>query len=312
MNLANCASPDSIFNVGLPLCDLAKSRMKGVIFLDRGVYWTPAQRASVVAFITELKAKTIAARGSRAYPIYDILNFEDNTSDPQTGGIGNLTPATIIVQDQIPVFRFGYNGTEARHKRMAGLNGASLDVLFVDDKYAVYGTQSGDNFKGYSVLQAYTDTSKFIVQDAINQYGFRLTLGSITEYRDNSAYVVTNSTLLTAVGLVNINMSVLSNVDNVYKIKIVADGGTDLEPLHGAAIAALTFTATNLQTGAAIAITSVADDTALDALTVTFNAGAYTALASGDRIQLNGPSASDLSGAGVKPYEFVPLVITKP
>ncbi|HYD90286.1 MAG TPA: hypothetical protein VEA37_02225 [Flavobacterium sp.] len=312
MNLANCASPDTVFNVGIPLCDLAKKKIKGVILLDKGVVFTPSQRASVAAFLAELKLKVVAARGSRAYPIFDINNFEDNTGDPTTGAIGNLSTATIVTSDAVPTFRFGYNGSEARHKRMALMAGASLDVLFVDDGYAIYGTQKGDDFGGYSVLQAYVDTSKFIVGDATNQYAFRLTLGSIVEYRENSAYVVGNSTLTTVQGLIDVVMSKLSNSANVYKIKMIADGGTDLEPLHGAAIAGLTFTAIDLQTGAAFTITSIADDPALDALTVTLDSTLYTALASGDKIQLNPPSASALSAAGVKPFEFIPLVITKP
>lgn len=152
MGLANCASPDSVFNVGIPPCDLSKKKMKGVIFMDQGVAFTPSDLASVAAFIGAIKAKTYAPRGQRVYPIWDILNFEDNTGDPSTGGIGNLSTATIVVSDAIPSFSFGYNGSEARHKRMAAMSSASLDVMFVDEGWAVYGTREGDNFAGFTVL----------------------------------------------------------------------------------------------------------------------------------------------------------------
>lgn len=313
LNLANCASPDSIFNVGVPPCDLAKKKIKGAIFADKDVTFTGADVASVAAFIAAVKTKTTAARGSRVYPIWDILNFEDNTGDPATGGIGNLTTATIITQDAVPSFRFGYNGTEARHKRMAAMVGASLDVFFVDEAYAVYGTQDAEGvFGGFSVLQAYADTSKFPVADAINQYSFRVTLGSITEYRDNSLYVVTNSGILAAVGLVNVQLSQLSEAANVHKIQAIADGGTNLQPLYGTAIAGLTWTATNLETGASFAVTSVAEDAALEAFTVTLDAAAWTALTAGDRVQINGPSAAALAGVNVKPFEMISVIVTKP
>jgi hypothetical protein len=312
MDTANCASPDSVFNAGVPLCDLAKGKFKGVILMDRGVVFTPAECASVATFIAAVKTKTTAARGGRVYPIWDINNFEDNTGDPSTGGIGNLSTATIVTSDAVPTFRLGYNGSEARLKRMALMAGASLDALFVDDKFAVYGTAKGDDLGGYSVLQAYHDTSKFIVADAVNQYSFRLTLGSIAEYRDLSRYVVTNSGIIAAVALINVQMKELSHASNVYKIKMIADGGTDLEPIHGAAIAGLTFTARNVQTGAAFTVTSVADDTALDALTVTLDSTAYTALASGDKVEILGPTAAALAAAGVKPFEFISVIITKP
>jgi hypothetical protein len=312
LDLANCASQDSVFNVGTPLCDLAKKKMKGVILADSGVTFTGSEIASVAAFIAAVKTKTTAARGGRVYPIWDINNFEDNTGDPATGGIGNLSTATIVTQDAVPVFRFGYSGTEARHKRLAVMAGMTLDVFFVDEGYAVYGTDDGSGgFKGFDVLQAYAYTSKFIVADAINQYSFRLTLGDITQYRDTSLYVVANSGLAAAVGLINIKLVELSNASNVYKIKAIADGGTDIEPLHGAALAALTWTAVNLQTGAAFTITSVADDTSLDAFTITLDSTAYGLLSSGDKIQIYGPTPAAMSAAGVKPFEMIPVIITK-
>lgn len=312
LNVANCARQDGVFNTGVPPCDLAKGKIKGVIFADKGVTFSAAETASAAAFIAAVKTKTTAARGSRVYPVWDLLNFEDNTGDPSTGSVGNLSTATIVTSDAVPAFSFGYNGTEARHRRMAEMAGASLDVFFVDDKFAVYGTTVEGEFAGYSVLQAYVDTSKFIVSDSVNQYRFRVTLGSISEYRENSAYVVANSTISSAAGLVNVNMSVLSSAANVHKIKIIADGGTDLEPLYGAAVAGLTFTAENLGTGATVTVTSVADDTALDALTVTLDSTAWSALGAGGRVQLNGPAAAALAAAGVKPFEFQSVIITKP
>ena len=311
MNLANCANPDSVFNTGIPLCDLAKGKIKGIILMDRGVVATPSDRASTAAFLAWLRTGTTAARGSRIYPILDLNNFEDNTGDPSTGGIGNLTTATIIVSDAIPAFRFGYNGSEARHKRMSLMNGASLDVMFIDDKFAVYGTQKGDDLGGYSVLQAYADTSKFIVADAVNQYGFRLTLGSITEYRDSSAYVVTNSSIMTLQGLIDVQMTYLSNVAEAIKYQPIADGGTNLEPANGGAIDGLTHTAVNLETGNAITVDSVADSPSDDSILVTLDDLAWAALASGDRVQIYGPSAAALAGVGVKPYEFIPFIVTK-
>lgn len=312
LGLANCASQDSVFNVGVPPCDLAKKRMKGVIFADKGVTFSGADIASVNSFIGAVKTKTTAARGGRVYPIWDLLNFEDNTGEPSTGSVGNLTTATRITSDAIPAFRYGYNGTEARHKRIAAMMGASLDVFFVDEQFAVYGTEvAAGEFGGFSVLQAYADTSKFPVADSVNQYSFRVTLGSIAQYRDQSLYVVTNAGILAATGLININLIEDSNIANVYKIGVIADGGTNLEPLYGGDLDGLTWTATNLETGNAITVTSVADDTANKVLTITFDSTAYTALNSGDRIQLMGPSAADMATAGVKPYEIISLVITK-
>lgn len=312
VNTANCTSPDSVFNTGIPLCDVKKKKIKGVIFADAGVSFSGGDLASVASFIAAVKTKTTAARGGRVYPIWDLLNFEDNTGDPATGSTGNLTTATTVTSDAIPAFRFGYNGTEARHARMAAMNSMNLDVFFVDEGYTVYGTATGEGeFAGFSVLQAYADVSRFPVSDTVNQYAFRITLGDISQYRENSRYVVTNSGLLTAVGLQNVQLVELSAATNVFKIQPIVDGGTNLEPLHGAALAALTFTAQNLETGDAFVVTSVADDTALDALTITLNSTAWTALSADDRVQINGPSAAAMSAAGIKPFEILPVIVTK-
>lgn len=309
---ANCAAPESVFNTGIPPCDLKKKKMKGVIFTDAAFRITPVQAATSASLLAYLRTASTAARGLRIYPLFDLQNLEDNTGDPATGAIGNLTTATFITSDSVPGFRFGYDGTELRHQRMSAMNGMSLRVFLVDEQYAVYGTRDGDNMMGFSVLQAYGDTSKFPIADAVNQYAFRITLGSVVEYRDLSRYVVLNSGLLTIQGLINVQLTELSKAANVFKIQPIADGGTNLEPQNGAAIAGLTFTAIDLQTGDPFIITSAADDTALDAITITGDSTAWTALASGDQIQLYGPTAAALSGAGVKPYEFLPVIITKP
>jgi hypothetical protein len=312
LSLANCASPDSVFNVGVPLCDLSKKKIKGVIFADKGVSFSGSEIASSSAFIEAVKTKTTAARGGRVYPIWDINNFEDNTGDPATGGVGNLTTATIVVSDAVPSFSFGYNGSEARMKRMSAMAAASLDIFFVDEQFAVFGTEDSEGvFGGYSVLQAYHDTSKFIVADAVNQYRFRVTLGSIAEYRDQSHYVLTNVGILAAKGLVNVTLSKASNSTNVYKIDAIADGGTNFAELHGTAVAAMAWTAKNLQTSAALTVTSIAYDSTLKCFTVTIDATAYGQLASGDKFQLSGPSAATLSAGSVKPFEMLSLTITK-
>lgn len=312
LGLANCASKDSIFNTGVPLCDLAKKKIKGVIFADKGTTFSGADIASTASFIAAVKTKTTAARGGRVYPVWDILNFEDTTGDPSTGAVGNLSNATIITQDASPAFRFGYNGSEARAARMAAMNGASLDMFIVDDQFAVYGASKNGGFGGFSVLQAYHYTTKFITGDAVNQYSFRVTLGDISEYRDTSTYVVTNSGILAAVGLINIQQKKFDLTSNVLKVEALADGGTNLEPLYGAELAAETWTLTNLDTGENVAITSVAKDDADDVFVVTIDTTAYTAAASGTRFQLDGPTAADMSAAGVKPFEFVGFVFEKP
>lgn len=314
MNVANCTNPDSLFNTGVPPCDVKRQKIRGIIFLDKGVYFTPADMATVASFIAALKTKTTAPRGQRAYPMFDLLNFADGTAEPATGGVGNLSTATFMVNEAVPVFTYGYDGSEARHKTMSAMLSSSLDMMLVDAGWAVYGCcTDGTNLKGYSVLQLYPYIPKFVVADSVDQYHFRATLSNITEYREQSAYFVANSGLVNVQGLINFKLMELSHTTNVYKIQAIADGGTSMGILYGATLAAMTFTAKDLDNNnATIAITSVAYDATLDALTVTFDSTAWPALPSGHRIQLSPPIASVLSTGGIKPYEGFSVIITKP
>jgi len=313
-NIPDCASPESLFNTGKPLCDVIKGiPKKGVIILDKGTTFSAANGASAAAFIAALKTKTTAARGGRVYPIWDINNFEEDTPDPTTGGLGNMTTEQIFISDPIPSFRIGYGGGELQHKRLSLMSGGSYDIMIVDDSFNVYGTATADGgMKGFSVSQLFVYPSKFRVADGVNQYSFRVQLADISEYRENSSMIKTNSTLLTAYGLITVQLAELSKSANVVKVLAVADGGTNLEPVYGTAISGLTWTAKYVSDGTAFTVTSVADNTTDDAYNVTLDSTLWAALASGDQVQIYGPTAAALAGASVAPYEMVSVIVTKP
>lgn len=312
INLPDCATLETTFNTGVPLCDLIKKKIIGVIFADSGVFFTPAHCASTSAFLTELGVKTTAARGLRCYPLWDIRNFEDQTGEPTKGGVGNLTTSQVTVGDGIPAFQLGYKGGELQHAILTKVEAGRYDVFLVDEAFVVYGTRSGDNVVGFSTEQIYVNPSKFPVSDYVNQYSFSITFGSMIEYKSNSAFVVTNSGITAKVGLINVPLSVLSSAANVHKILAVAAGGTNLQPLYGTAISGLTWTAKNKQTGAAFTVTGVANNATDDTYDVTLDTTAWTALASGNKVEISGPTAAALSGASVAPYEMFSVTVTKP
>ena len=312
MNLPDCATLETSFNSGIPLCDLIKKKIIGVIFADSGVYFSAAHRASATAFLTELAAKTIAARGSRVYPLWNIRNFDDQTGEPTKGGVGNLSTAQVNISDAIPSFNLGYKGGELGHAILTKVEAGSYDVFLVDEAFVVYGTKSGDNMVGFTTEQIYVNPSKFPVSDYVNQYSFSITFASMLEYKSQSAFVVTNNGLVANVGLINVPLTLLSSATNVHKVLPIATGGTNLEAVYGTAISALTWTAKNAVTGAAFTVTGVADSPSDDSYAVTLDTTMWTALASGGTVAIYGPTAALLAGASVKPYEMQPLIVTKP
>lgn len=311
LNLPSCATEETTFNSGVPLCDLKKKKIIGVIFADSGVYFSAAHRASASAFLTELAAKTTAERGQRCYPLWNIRNIEDQTGEPTKGGVGNLSTSQVPISDGIPSFNFGYNGGELQHAILAKVESGNYDVFLVDAAFTVYGTTSGNNMVGFTTEDIYVNPSKFPVADFVNQYSFTIAFASMLEYKANSAFVVTNSAITTKVGLINVPLAVLSSASNVHKILAVAVGGTNLQELYGTAISGLTWTATNVQTGASFTVTSVANNATDDCYNVTLDSTAWTALSSGDQVEIKGPLPAALAGASVSPYEMISVIVTK-
>lgn len=311
-NLVILEGGQSTFNVGKPPADFKKMKMKGVIFLDAGVEIPAEKLGSVASLITALKEGAVAERGSRVYPIWDLLNFTDNTGDPATGSVGNLSTATTVVNDAVPAFKFGYDGTELRHRNIAAMMGLGLDVMFVDEGYRLYATDGANGgIKGFSSMQQYVDTTKFPVADTVDQYAFRVTLGSAVEYRDRFVAIMANQGITAVQGLINVNMEVVSHVANVLHLKPIADGGKNLEPQYGAILDGLTFEAIVLKNGATLAVTSIADNAVGEDLILTLDTTAYNALTAGDEIQIISPSPAALSAANVKPYEILSFNIVK-
>lgn len=312
LNLPNCATAETQFNTGAPLCRLKKKKLIGVIFADTGVYFTPAHRASASAFLTELGVKTTAVRGSRAYPLWNIRNMDDQTGEPTKGGVGNLTTTQANVADAIPQMQFGYDGDEIQHRILSIVESGSYDVFLVDEGFTVYGTTSGENLVGFTTEQIYVNISKFPVSDFVNQYSFSITFSSMIEWKSNSAFVVTNSAVTTKVGLINVPLAILSSAANVHKVLAVAAGGTNLQVLYGTAISALTWTAKKTSDGTAFTVTGTANNATDDTYDVTLDSTMWTALGSGESVDIYGPTAAALAGANVSPYEMFKVTVTKP
>lgn len=312
LNLGDCATLETTFNTGVPLCDIIKKKLIGAIFADKGVFFTAAHRASVAAFLAELGAKTIAARGLRTYPLWNLRNFADETGQPTKGGLGNLTTSQVIVADGIPAMSFGYKGGEIQHAVLAKVEAGNYDIFLVDEAYRIYGTKSGDNMVGFSTEQIYVNISKFPVTDYVNQYSFSITFGSMIEWKAQSCFFVLNANITSNVGLLNVTPTLLSLTSNVAKLKYVAIGGTDLEPLYTTSISGLAHTAINVQTGAAFTVTGTADSPSDDSYAVTLDTTAWGLLTSGDKVKIIPPTPAALAGASVKYFEIYPFIVTKP
>jgi hypothetical protein len=204
LNIPSCGV-NSTGNTGAESCDVIRKVPKGVILTDGGVSFSPTDRASIPTFIAALRAKTVAARGSRVYPINDLVNWEDKSSEASRGSLGNLTQAQVDLVDAIPEFECRHFNGEAYHKKLSRFNSQQPRIFIYDDANQIFGTvDSNGNFKGFTTTQFRTLFAKFADSGNSAQYGFKLVLKSAGEYRDNSGYMVLDSTLTALSGLIDV------------------------------------------------------------------------------------------------------------
>lgn len=315
MNTGVCG-PDGTLATGKPFCDIIKGRMKGLLYADQGVTFSEADMASQATFLAAVALKSRAPRGSRVYPLWDLNDFDDNTPEPATGSLGNLTTKTIYTTDPVPAFSFGYPGGELLLKKLLQLEVGQYDLFLVDSNFVVYGKglTSGE-LGGYTVYQNYVFPSKFIGQDAVKQYRFTVTLNSYQEYRADASFFVANSGIGAINGINNVVLEVVDHTTNVVKVSFIADGGKDMTNLFPTAMAtAANILVTKDSDGTPFTVTSrVVVAGTPGYVLITLDSTAYTAAPSLTKINFNMAAPSVLKTNGIDGFESTGQVqITKP
>lgn len=309
LSLPSCGGSTSTFNSGAPLCDVIRKEPKMLIMLDSGVEFNLSTRASIATFVAAIRTATRAARGSRAYPIKDLTNYEDKSSEPTKASIGNLSVTQITMQQGVPSFSFQHRKGDLFHKQLAAAENANLKLLIVDSAYVVYGTKtSGGNFTGYSLSEFYAELAKFATATDPSKYPFNITLESMTEYKENFDFVQLDSTIMSVSGIVDVNLNTAGapvvQATNVAKVTPIARGGKNLGVLYPVELASTSaWTAKNGTSGASLTLTSVTWDSANSRFNVTVDSTEYAALTSTTKVRIDLVSTSALSDLGVDGYE---------
>jgi hypothetical protein len=263
-------------------------------------------------------AKTKLGTGSsqKLFPFPTIQGNADQTEAAKYGTLGYGLREKLV--DARPAYEFDVRAGSNLEKKLKTFDGKSVPVIIRDDKNQFWGRLNSSNqFEG-AVYQIGVTPQPF--GDGQNPKVTKITISIVNprDFVENAKVYVSTTTSLAFAGLKDVTMRVLSNVTNVYKIKleIITDLlGTNLDIYddYGALIQPLTFTAfTGTTYTTSLAITSVAVDATLKALTVTFDSTAYTALASGAKIKLVAPLPAILDAANVVGIEIATLIITKP
>lgn len=284
-------------------------------YLVGGVYDEATLQAAVLTQIRQNNGVS-----GKLFPFPEIGQVAVDTEQDTKGGL-TLGPQRRLRKGR-PSYTYSVEISQSQFQALLAFDGKTLPVITLDDAGQMwfYRNASNGNIRGE---MAYITISGNGFEDGNSAETGVCTISvaylSVDDFDKRSAFATFSN--LAPSDLQGLKDVVLSepqaHASNVYKIKMklrTAKIGSDLDIYddHGAAIAALTFTAgTGANYATSLVITSVATDGTLKALTVTFDSTAFTALASGAKIKLNGPGVSALVGAGILDKEIGFIILTK-
>lgn len=314
LNLPNCGGTQSTFNSGIPACDIIRSGLYGLIGLDAGVGFTRGELASNTTFLAAVRTKSRNPRGDRAYPLFVLDNFEDTTKDRTKASTGNLTNTEVTTADAVPGFSFTHRKGEIFHKQIYAMQNAGLTWLLVDKNFAVYGTLRNDELSGFSTSDLYAGIPKFGSTSTLSSYPFELVFASISEFKENSVFIQSNSTLGTIGGLNNVDLAEFNVTANVVKVSLTGSGGTNVAQLYSTQLTQATAWIVKDSAGASVTV-SPAYDATNKVMALTLSGTPYTGATSGDAftIDLNIPSVLVATPIFMDGFESTgPIITLKP
>lgn len=262
LNLPNLGGTTNTLNTGFPLGDIIRDIPLGMFLLDAGKELNSGDRASIVAAVAALKTASRAARGARAYPIWSLTDFQDNTKAPTKAQIGNLAIQELQLVDAIPAFEFQHRKGDLFHQLLLRAEAGGFTILLVDKKYVLYGTKTaGGNFTGYTFDEFKAQLPKFQTPQAPSHYPFSIVFSSITEWKENFAFLQLDSTIAGISGIRDVVLSQFSMVTNVLKVKLVASGGKNFATMFSTELTQATAWVVKDATGASVTVSAAYDST---------------------------------------------------
>ncbi len=301
-------------NTGAIKCDPRRANFKTIIV--GGASFNSAQYSTAAAFKTAFQAATKLATGAsgKLYPFPEFVGVTPNTEANRTATLGNGT--VITLSEGRPSYtadlRIGTNLEKAIRK----FNGAIVPVYAFDDSGKVWGKlDSTGKFVG-TAAEIFVSGSGFGDYNNASLARVSISFQSASDFYDYAAFVDTGFNISDLEGLLDITLSVVSHTTNVYNVAAKFEstdlaGDVNVYDNYSAALVAGLWYAKRLDTGATIAITSVALNSAAKTFTVTLDSTTHTALPANTPIEIGWVSPATLDAADVTGVESIPVATTK-
>jgi len=306
----------SVDNTGQQACDKAKGVLSRLAIFNGTI--PEASYGDMDTFFAKLvtNSKLSKSATDKVFPLPEIQELSDASESNKEGSL-NLGYKTVLLEGR-PAIKVKMFGGADLLKRLKTFNNQTVRIIEYDANGVFWGTKSGTDFIGYQAKLFFTG-GKPATGQAVEEGVIECTISylSVVEYNTNSYWMESTGNYSDITPLIDVSLTNISHSSNVWKIGMYIAGSNLVGSYNtydeiGAAVAALTFTAgTGTNYGTSLAITSIAVDTSLKCLTVTFDSTAYTALAAATVIKLTPPTPAVLDAADVTETELLSILLTK-
>ena len=264
LNRTICVTEGS--NTGFGDCVLNPSYMAGAFLAPTNFVITKENIAGLQAFL--MAAASAALQQNRIFPVHYFEQIETNSEDKTIVTLGYGGKAVVKEGDYDWAFQF-FQGGLCLHKALRVFNGPGKSVYFYDANGVLYGTKDGDNLKPIPLSYFWADPWK--PNDGTNATIYMAQFVFKPKYiNENIGFIKTDFNLEDIKGLQTVAIKeAAQSAFPVLKIKAITGcAGEDLFDTYAAELAVVdAWRATS--GGAEIAITSVSQDAALKAWTIT-------------------------------------------
>lgn len=306
----------SVDNTGQQECDKAKGVLQRLAIFNGTI--PSASYVDQDTFFAKLvtNSKLSKSATDKLFVLPEVQEIADSSESNKEGSL-NLGFKTVLLEGK-PGYKIKFFGGSDLLKRLKTFDNQTVRLIEYDANGVFWGTKTGTDFIGYQAKLFFTGgkvaTGQNVEEGVIE---CSVSILSAVEYFKNSYWMESTGNYSDITPLLDVALTNISHSSNVWKIGMKINGSNlegpyNIYDTHGAAIAALTFTAgTGTNYGTSLAITSVAVDASLKCLTVTFDSTAYTALAANTVIKLSPPTPATLDAADVTETELLSVLLTK-
>jgi len=313
MALSLCSS--SVANTGELACDKSRGVLKKLFIFNGSI--GSSDYASETTLFNKLVANSKLSKSdsNKLFVINEAQDIADASEANTEGTLGLGFKA--VLREGKPAYTIKIFGGGDLLKRLRTYNNQTVRFFEWDANGTIWGTKSGSNFIGFQGKLFFTG-NKLATGQNVEEGVVTITLSvlSTSEYFDNPYWASLASNNIEDIkALIDVPLAFVSNVTNVHKISMkIADSNLvsdySVGPDYGTEIAALSANFSATIGGAALTITSITYDSALEALTVTYDSTGYSG--GSGTIVLTPPTPTQLDGGNVVGVELLPVSYTKP